>query len=416
MHEHRGADGRVILRQCKRKCHELCPPHAKYTLKRCNEKLKCGHRCAGLQGESCPRVCVVEGCPASLDSSGEPLCDHIMAVPFTDYDDSAGDRLFMLEDCEHVFYLATLDSWLAEVRKSFGGAGGGAGAAEAEAPRPTQLRAPACPQCKRQIHRTLRFADDVRRYLSRLEAVREAMHLSHLPARLRTLLSRKPPAVAAAEDLCRQALASAAALPVAKAKARVHLALVLSAFPNVGAGAAARKGEANALLRDAAAVLQRDTSPDGKCMFARALAIAGINTVRDGAAARGKELLLAAKAVDPSGAAFGGPEMSAMLRQLRGTQGLDAIDAMIAAAAVTETVGAGGHWNSCPNGHFYVIGECGGAMEQSRCPECRATIGGGGHALAEGNRHVGGVFDNSHMGAFDRMMLANPPPGPDDEF
>jgi hypothetical protein len=21
-----------------------------------------------------------------------------------------------------------------------------------------------------------------------------------------------------------------------------------------------------------------------------------------------------------------------------------------------------GHWNKCPNGHFYVIGECGGAM------------------------------------------------------
>ena len=45
-----------------------------------------------------------------------------------------------------------------------------------------------------------------------------------------------------------------------------------------------------------------------------------------------------------------------------------------------------GHLYYCPEGHPYVIGECGGAMESSRCPECGATIGGGGHQLAQGNR------------------------------
>jgi len=35
-----------------------------------------------------------------------------------------------------------------------------------------------------------------------------------------------------------------------------------------------------------------------------------------------------------------------------------------------------GHWFECPNGHPYVIGECGGAMEKSLCPECKAEIGG----------------------------------------
>lgn len=29
-----------------------------------------------------------------------------------------------------------------------------------------------------------------------------------------------------------------------------------------------------------------------------------------------------------------------------------------------------GAWNKCPNGHLYVIGECGGAMQHSRCPDC----------------------------------------------
>jgi len=35
-----------------------------------------------------------------------------------------------------------------------------------------------------------------------------------------------------------------------------------------------------------------------------------------------------------------------------------------------------GHWFTCPNGHIFSIGECGGAMQQSRCNECGEMIGG----------------------------------------
>lgn len=40
----------------------------------------------------------------------------------------------------------------------------------------------------------------------------------------------------------------------------------------------------------------------------------------------------------------------------------------------------------CPNGHFYIIGDCGGAMQESRCPECGAAIGGMSHRLVSSNR------------------------------
>ena len=44
---------------------------------------------------------------------------------------------------------------------------------------------------------------------------------------------------------------------------------------------------------------------------------------------------------------------------------------------IIEAIGLGsGHWYECPNGHPYVIGECGGAMQKSVCPECKAEIGG----------------------------------------
>ena len=46
----------------------------------------------------------------------------------------------------------------------------------------------------------------------------------------------------------------------------------------------------------------------------------------------------------------------------------------------------GGHWYECPNGHVYTIGECGGAMQQSKCPDCGETVGGTQHRLDGRNR------------------------------
>lgn len=44
-----------------------------------------------------------------------------------------------------------------------------------------------------------------------------------------------------------------------------------------------------------------------------------------------------------------------------------------------------GHWFKCANGHYYAIGECGGAMQQSQCIECKVPVGGGSHRLLPGN-------------------------------
>ena len=45
----------------------------------------------------------------------------------------------------------------------------------------------------------------------------------------------------------------------------------------------------------------------------------------------------------------------------------------------------GTRWYKCPNGHLYVVGECGGPMQQGICPECRAQIGGLNHIPANRN-------------------------------
>ena len=43
-------------------------------------------------------------------------------------------------------------------------------------------------------------------------------------------------------------------------------------------------------------------------------------------------------------------------------------------------------WYKCPNGHLYVVGECGGPMQNGICPECGSQIGGNNHVPA--NRNV----------------------------
>ncbi|KAJ4415609.1 hypothetical protein N0V82_007243 [Gnomoniopsis sp. IMI 355080] len=47
-----------------------------------------------------------------------------------------------------------------------------------------------------------------------------------------------------------------------------------------------------------------------------------------------------------------------------------------------------GHWYVCERGHPFTVGECGMPMEQARCPECGAPVGGRNHAPAEGVRQA----------------------------
>lgn len=55
----------------------------------------------------------------------------------------------------------------------------------------------------------------------------------------------------------------------------------------------------------------------------------------------------------------------------------------VIAAMAKEFLGTG-HWYYCQNGHPFTIGECGGPMQVSTCPECGAPVGGQQHMAADG--------------------------------
>ncbi|KAI8993679.1 hypothetical protein BDB01DRAFT_777126 [Pilobolus umbonatus] len=59
----------------------------------------------------------------------------------------------------------------------------------------------------------------------------------------------------------------------------------------------------------------------------------------------------------------------------------------------------GGRWFVCQNRHPYYVGDCGGATEISKCPDCNAEIGGLQHRVIESNRFYG-EFDGSDKPAW----------------
>ena len=74
-----------------------------------------------------------------------------------------------------------------------------------------------------------------------------------------------------------------------------------------------------------------------------------------------------------------------------------------------------GHWYKCSRGHIYAIGECGGAMETSSCPECGISIGGQSHRLVEGNE-VASEMDGARHAAWPTHAHDFADPGPEFDY
>ena len=59
-----------------------------------------------------------------------------------------------------------------------------------------------------------------------------------------------------------------------------------------------------------------------------------------------------------------------------------------------------------PMAIFYCIGECGGAMETARCPECDAKIGGTQHTLLTTNQLAPEMDGASHAAWSEAANMA----------
>ncbi|NXO14592.1 ZNFX1 protein, partial [Oriolus oriolus] len=389
-----------IHSKCKKKCWESCVPCAEpcewqcqhyqctnlcsepCNRPRCNvpcaKKLPCGHPCVGLCGEPCPKKCLV--------------CDHEeLTQIFFGFEDDPDARFVQLEDCGHVFESQGLDHYMDE--------------------DDDVVKLKVCPMCQTPIRKNLRYGTSVKRQVEEIERVKQKIQgpvqeTESNRQRLRALLEQN--------SVLRSNLRSKYTMLEDKLKASALSTKSIGLIENLlnfykrvadlthsmnKIDENERKGLKKRLdevqewldkkrisftgqeLTDLQSEIQRLTyllSLLARCKASRMISkdiAAEINSAR--------EILEGTKKFTEKDEAA----VKAHLKKINA--GLPMSGLGISEAERVQIVSAigcpRGHWFKCKNGHIYVIGECGGAMQRSTCPECHEVIGGTNHALESSN-------------------------------
>ena len=243
-----------------------------------------------------------------------------------------------------------------------------------------RMQLPSCAECTRPIRNCNRYRDVVHRCMQALDGVRRRQDVSVVAAEILTLSEDK--------SKLRQAKEAAEEMQVAFSRSPVPLIVLGEVFRRQG-----RFDEAIDNLERARAKIA-DVDLAEKARWTRLMLVALSSAIRS------------AKRRAQSAPPYDEDE-----ERLPAEDGIS--DAQVDAELLEltqEVVNKGrdkGYWFLCPNGHRYLIGECGGAMERSRCPDCGESVGGGSHQLTAGNRRA-----DDGLGAtlWDTMAAQNPRP------
>ncbi|XP_039935790.1 NFX1-type zinc finger-containing protein 1 [Hirundo rustica] len=389
-----------IHSKCKKKCWESCVPCAEpcewqcqhyqctklcsepCNRPRCNvpcaKMLPCGHPCVGLCGEPCPKKCLV--------------CDHEeLTQIFFGFEDDPDARFVQLEDCGHVFESQGLDHYMDE--------------------DDDVVKLKVCPMCQTPIRKNLRYGTSVKRQVEEIERVKQkiqgpAQEIESNRQRLQAALTQN---VVLRNNLCHKYFMLEGKLKASalSAKSIGLIENLLNFYERVAdlthsmnkIDENERKGLTKRLeevqewldkkrisfteqeLTDLQSEIQRLTyllNLLARCKASRMIPTdiaAEINSVR-------KILEGTKKFTEEDEAA-----VKVHLKKIN--SGLPVSGLGISEAERVQIVSAigcpRGHWFKCKNGHIYVIGECGGAMQRSTCPECHEVIGGTNHTLESSN-------------------------------
>ncbi|EFJ18745.1 hypothetical protein SELMODRAFT_315, partial [Selaginella moellendorffii] len=375
----RPCDKRCVHSQCSKRCGEPCRPcrercswrcrHLKCELKchetcqrgrcdmPCRRRLStCRHRCIGLCGEPCPtkcRICDPETRdPISLTSLGES---------------DRSDRFIQLQDCGHLFEVSTLDRWMESDDNQ------------------SAILLKSCPLCKTPIRRTHRYANIVKAKLQEIEQVKRRVMANYKTNQGFQHLGKKnhsaaielfTEAIQVESGLFQAHLGIGTAYCQAKdfEKAIDHLRLIVQSSPLSSEISTIRSDTSSS---SSYTPLPSNVSPSD--LVANAGVELAIQAMVQWALAL-TNLQKFAAAVAICEAVLGhdpGNENAVRIKseaeKMKRSVEIEAVELRAALGSV------GGTWYKCPNGHIYVVGECGRPMEQSRCPDCTAVIGGSHH-------------------------------------
>ena len=397
-------------KKCDKLCHEICD--RKPCNKWCKRKIKkCGHPCIGLCGEKCPKLC--------------RICnkDEVEEI-FFGFEDEEDARFVQLIDCNHVFEVKGLDTWMKTDDET------------------SDIALKGCPKCKVPITSCLRYGNVIKQKMKDIERVKKLL------IKQRKDISQHK-ALKGVYDSFRE-------ITFKRTSKKSY-----SFFKEIQA---LMKGKVEKLFDSNESQLERISENQVQLLQKITTLVENVNTTLNGSKLPTEVLdditgvmslayyltkicfqnIISAQQLADldteisrlalfnstlstlygafaskipqkrlpmltgylemlrSGSRISKGNLNDMevnveeIRDLCGMQPLTKDEKQMVIKAMDLRAG---HWYKCPNGHVYAIGECGGAMEETKCPECKETIGGTQHRLAQGNAHAGD-FDGSHHAAW----------------
>lgn len=395
---------RCVHSQCKKKCGELCSPcvepcvwrcpHYRCT-KLCSEScnrppcyvpctklLACGHPCIGLCGEPCPKKCRV-------------CHQEEVTQIFFGFEDEPDARFVQLEDCNHFFEVQALDRYMNEQKDD-----------------EVAIRLKVCPICQVPIRKNLRYGASIKKRLEEIEIIKEkiqgsAGEIATSQEQLKTLLAGKsllfqllPQDFMMLQEKLAQKNLSVKDLGLVEnyinfydhlaglwdSLKKLHVSEQMSVSPRLDQVsewlAKKRLSFTSQELDDLQSEIRRLTYllnlltrckmaerrvsgriAEEVCSVRKILERTCKFTQEDEQLV--KEKMEALKTTLPcSGLGISEEERVQIIKAINLPRG---------------------HWFKCRNGHIYAIGDCGGAMQRSTCPECKEVIGGINHTLERSN-------------------------------
>ncbi|XP_025119095.2 NFX1-type zinc finger-containing protein 1 isoform X2 [Bubalus bubalis] len=400
----RTCQNRCVHSQCKKKCGELCTPCMEPCIWRCRhyqctrlcsepcnrppcyvpctKLLACGHPCIGLCGEPCPKKCRV-------------CHQEEVTQIFFGSEDEPDARFVQLEDCSHIFEVQALDRYMNEQGDE------------------VAIKLKVCPICQVPIRKNLRYGTSLKQRLEEIEVVKEkilgsAGEIAVSQERLKALLEEKnllcqvlPEDFLKLEEKLAQKNLSVKDLGLVENCISFydHLAGLYDSLKKVHVleqeKVRTRLDQVHEWLAKKRLSFSSQELDDLQSEIQRLRYLVNLLTL----------CKMAERKVRGSVA----EEISTVRNILERTCKFTEKDAelvqrkMEALKAALPCSGLGiseeervqivkamgyrrGHWFKCPNGHIYVIGDCGGAMQRAKCPECQEVIGGANHTLERSNQ------------------------------
>ncbi|XP_072308696.1 NFX1-type zinc finger-containing protein 1-like [Eucyclogobius newberryi] len=371
---------------CTKLCHEPCdrPPCDEP----CDKALPCGHPCIGLCGEKCPGKCRV--------------CDREEVTEIFFGFEQEEDALFIqLQDCGHIIERRAMDQYMEMDER------------QQENEEQVAIKLKECPKCRTPIRKNLRYGSHINRCLAEIELVKQKIAGNQEDIQAKTLALRKlwrenkhkaefNYEFDKIKDQLKSPHLSSADLWVVENKmdffTRVAKLLVMERENMSSSEGELFKERIQEFVGLLQAPQQRFTEQqvfDLERELRRLTLLAKLNAHSKMALNRGQRGniqmeeqtlrdILAKCGPFTEGDEAGVKQILELLKKKFPLTGLGISDEE--RKMIVSAIQLPGHWFKCPNGHVYLISDCGGATESRKCPDCNAVIGGASHRVTSGNQ------------------------------